>query len=151
MNYYEVIYETGNRSVISADSDEEAMRGIKEQHQRAARGESGRGASTERTDLSPGEAGYNPTVMDYPAERVARVLKYDVHPGDYGQDQTISSDEFNAAVKDYVKAKGDVVNVMDAAAFVRDLTNPHVQPESNRDSQYMMKETEELDLSELDK
>ena len=35
MYWYEVIYETGEHSVMSAESDEEALRGISEQHRRA--------------------------------------------------------------------------------------------------------------------
>lgn len=149
MPFYEIIYETGNRSVIQADSDEEAMQGIKNHHQRAAKGEVGRGESTERTDLSPGEAGYNPMVMDYPAERIARVLVYENHPGTYAEDQTVSKEVFNEQLKAYLADK-DVVNVMDFSAFARDLVDPHAQPEARHDSQYKMEEESELDLSGID-
>ena len=149
MPFYEVIYETGNRSVMEAPDDETALAGIKDHHQRATKGEVGRGASTERTDLSPGEAGYNPQVMDYPAERVARVLVYEKHPGDYGQDQTVSKEVFEEQLKAYVADK-DVINVMEFSAFARDLSDPHAMPEGMHDSQFKMEEARELDLSNLD-
>lgn len=149
MPFYEIIYETGNRSVIQADDDEQALSGIKAHHQRAIKGETGRGVSTARTDLQPGEAGYNPTTMDYPAERVSRVLVYDDHPGDFGQDQTVSKDEFMEQLNAFVADK-DVINVMEFSAFARDLSDPHVLPEGKQDSQYKMEQERELDLSDLD-
>jgi hypothetical protein len=151
VSYYEVIYETGNSSIISADSDEEALAGLKEHHRRAMSGETGRGESTARSDLSPGEQGFNPAVMDYPAERISRVLKYDDHPATFGEDQTVSKDEFNTALKNYLKDTGDVINVMEVAAFIRDMTNSQkAELEGVHDSRYKMAETEELDLSSLE-
>lgn len=143
MPFYEVITEPGNRSVMFAESDEEALSGLENHHERAIKGEPGRGKSTPRTDLEPGA----PQVMDYPAERVKRVLVYDRHPADYNEDMTMSSEVLKKELDGLLKGE-KVVNVMEFAAKIRDLTNPIFNEDEigRHDSQYRMKESKELKL-----
>lgn len=143
MPFYEVVTEPGNRSVMSAESDEEALGALKNQHERALKGESGRGKSTPRHDLEPDA----PQVMDYPAERVKRVFVYEKHPADYNEDMTMSSEVLRKELDSLLKGE-KVVNVMEFAAKIRDLVNPiHNEEDIGRhDSQYRMKEDKELKL-----
>lgn len=143
MPFYEVVYETGNRSVMSADSDEEAIQALQNHHERALKGEPGRGTSTARMDL--GEDA--PQVFDYPAERIARVFVYEKHPVEYNEEMTMSADVLKKEVSEALKGK-TVINVMGVAAQVRDLANPvYFEEEIGRhDSQFKMKEDKELDL-----
>lgn len=150
MSYYEVIFETGSHSIMQGESDEEVLGALKEQNRRASAGEAGRGSSTERSDLQPGDAGYNPSLVDYPAERVVKVLKYDEHPADYNQDMTMSADVLKSELDSYLEGK-DVVNLMELSGWARDLANPvKTEIDSPHDSQFKAEETEELDLSSID-
>lgn len=127
MPFYEVIYETGSKSVAEYPDDEAAIAAVTAQHQKATTGQPG-----------------GPT--GHPAERVVKVLAYDQHPGDYGQDMTMSKDVAKKALDEIMKGQGEVVNVMDLAARVRELANPHADDVGVHDSQYKMKEERELAL-----
>lgn len=148
MQYYEVITEPGSRSVMSAESDEEALSALKNHHERAMKGEAGRGKSTPRSDLGDNA----PQVMDYPAERITRVLVYDRHPADYNEDMTMSAEVLKKELDGLLKGE-KVVNVMEFAAKVRDLTNPlyNYDEIGRHDSQYKMEEVKELKLPWGDK
>lgn len=124
MPFYEVIYETGSHSIVSAESDEEALSGIKEHHKRAVEGRVG------------GPAGN-------PAERVVRILKYDRHPADFGEEQTVSKEVLEKELKELLKQSDDVVHVPEVAAALRDISNPLVES-GPHDSNYKMQEAEEL-------
>ena len=126
MSFYEVIFETGEYSVLEADSDDKALEFAKEQQRRAVAGESG----------GPG---------GWPATRVARVLKYDEHPGEYIASGMVSAKDAKAAVDSV--AVGDQVSVWEAAAAIRDLSNPlHAESEAH-DSNYKAPEVAELDAA----
>lgn len=132
MNYYEVIYETGAHSVVSGESDDEALRGIREQHKRAVNGEDG------------GPAGH-------PAERVKAVLKYDRHPADFGSDNTLSEEVAKKQLSELVKGSADdngVVHMGALASNIRELTDPvdsKSVAKSRHASMFKAKEVEALD------
>jgi hypothetical protein len=142
MPFYEIIYETGNKSVAFAESDEEMLQGAQNHHERALKGEPGRGASTPRHDLGDGA----PQVQDYPAERIVKILRYDKHPGDLNEDMTMSADVLKKELEGELKGK-DVVNLHEVAAAIRELANPHdADGAGKQESQYKMKEDKELEL-----
>jgi len=124
--FYETIFENGLHTVASYDNDEEALRAIKEHHRRAVSGETG------------GPAGH-------PAERIKRVLVYERHPDDYGQTGTVNVNHLNEAVAVFMeeKALGGLVSVNEAAAMIRDLSDPVVDS-SPHESNYLMTESREL-------
>lgn len=146
MPFYEIVYETGSKSVIQADDDKQAMSGIKAHHQRAIAGEPGRGQSTTRSDLE----GNAPQVLDYPAERVVKVFKYDTHPADLTADQTMSKDVVKSELDALLKSKSDVVNLMELAADIRDLANPIIADAGRHESMYKMEASSELPLDDLE-
>lgn len=143
MPFYEIIYETGSKSVAEYESDDEAFRAIKEHHERAKKGEPGRGMSTPRHDLEPGAA----QVMDYPAERVSKVLVYDVHPASLNEDQTMSADVAKKELEGVIKGatKNSVVNLMEVSGAIRDLSYPLVADVGTQDSMYKMEAARELE------
>lgn len=126
--YVEVIYETGNKSVAQYADEDEARQALEAHHNRATSGEMG------------GPYGG-------PAERIKKVLMYDEHPADFGSTGLISADEAKTQLSELVDsiAVGDQVSNMELAASVRELTNPHTNPEGPLDSQYKATETGELE------
>jgi hypothetical protein len=119
--YYEVITEPGTSMVMEAENDETALRGIKEHHARATRGEAG-----------------GPT--GHPAERVKRVLVYDEHPGSYGRSQAFSKDEVTATLKEI---EGDVIYVPELIQKLRDMTSP-LTATPPHESSFKMEQVREL-------
>jgi len=124
VSFYEVIFETGEYSVLEADSDEQALKFVKEQHRRAVDGESG----------GPG---------GWPASRVSKVCKYDEHPGEYIASGMVGLKEAQAAVESV--AMGDQVSVWEAAAAIRDLSNPLKAESEAHESNYKAPEASELE------
>ena len=122
--YYEIIYENGEVSVANYDTDEDALAAVTEQHNRAKAG------------LLNGPQGG-------PASRVTKVLVYSAHPGDYGTEGGMSTDEVNAGIKDILKGV-DVVDVQQLAQAVSALNHPMVTPASPHDSRFKMQEDREL-------
>jgi hypothetical protein len=125
--FYEVIYETGTHSIISADSDEEALRGLNEHHRRAVSGETG------------GPPGH-------PAERIKKVLKYERHPMELSLNTNMKSDELKTMVSDIIDSKtlGDEVSVPEVLAAIRELTSPVVVNNDPHESDYIEHESGEL-------
>src|SRR5215469_1744842 len=129
--WYEVIYETGTHSVISADSDEEALRGLRAHQARAEAGELG------------GPAGHS-------AERIQKILVYDRHPAEYALSMT--ADVANAQLADLVKMVTDPNGVVDTdmlQAEIRRLADPvdnAAMIESRHNSMYKMQQVGELNL-----
>lgn len=80
MKYAEVIYEPGSKSVVSYEDLAELEAALTEQHRRAKSGELG------------GPAGG-------PAERVTRIISYDVHPADYNSDSVVHTNELTTLVE----------------------------------------------------
>lgn len=129
--FYEVIYEDGSVSVLSGNSDEEALSGVENHHLRAVSGEAG------------GPAGGSAT-------RVKRVLVYDVHPGDFRADGLLSADEVNEELKGLVKAmtdKNGLVNVLALAENLKTIVHPMIDAELPHDSRFKMQEERELTLT----
>lgn len=145
MPFYETIFETGSKSVAFYDDDEEALAAAQAHHERAKKGEPGRGKSTPRNDLDSDSQQH---VTDYPAERIVKLLKYDKHPVDLTEDQTMSSDVARKEVDAMLKDKAGVVNIMELAAQVRDLASPLVDTPGVHESMYKMKEAEVLTLED---
>jgi hypothetical protein len=138
--HYEVIFESGNTSVIEGENDEEALAGVKEQDRRAREGESGGPASDDPA-----------TAANWAAERIAKILKYDKHPGDFNPDQTMAADQLKSEVGALIDALADengVVRIDQLAVEVRGISHPMVSKEHPHDSQYRMKETDVLTLEE---
>lgn len=124
--FYEVIYETGNHSMASYDTDDEAREALEEQHRRAQEGEKG-----------------GPT--GHAAERIVKVLKYDSHPASLNESQALPASEVIAAFNKCVseKAVGDLVSVPEIAASLRELTSPVVES-GPHESNFKAEESAEL-------
>lgn len=127
MPFAEVIYETGSKSVISIDSEEEALAGLEEHQRRAKNGEAG-----------------GPT--GHAAERIKSVLVYDEHPADLNASGLMPVEEVKtemlAALEE--SSMGGQVSVMELAAKLRSLTDPHVPNAGRHESQYKAKAAREL-------
>lgn len=127
MPFYEVIFEAGDHSVMQADSEDEIVAALAEQHQRAKSG------------LPGGPAGHR-------ADRVTRCFVYDEHPGD---DKHVVEVDPKAAVSRFkevldsndVTAEGNA-NLQELA---RQLVPPVVLDTPVHESNYAYKETGELD------
>lgn len=135
MPYYEVVFETGLSSIADYADDAEMERATKNQTDRAKRGESG------------GPVGA-------PAERVAKVYKYDKHPGDYNPEGTMSADALKSEVDALITSLSDengVVNVAHLSQEIRALTHPMVPAKENAfDSNYKMEAEEVPDMAYLE-
>lgn len=118
MNYYEVIFEDGSHSIMSGD-DAAVTNALDEQHNRATNGQPG------------GPSGQ-------PAARIKKVLRYDVHPQDLNEDQTVSVEVAQKTVTEALKTfKSGVVPVHELAATIRELSSPIVES-GPHDSNYKM-------------
>lgn len=135
MPFYEIIFETGNHSIAMYEDDDEASRALTEHHRRAKAGE-----AAQATNEQMG-----------PAERVAKVLKYDQHPAEYMLTQTVSVEELETAVSEAINANkvGDLVSVPEVALAVAMATSP-VAISGPHDSNYKMEESGRLDASRWD-
>lgn len=140
--WYEIIYETGWKSLAYYDDDEEALSAVTAHHERAKKGEPGRGKSTERNDLADDPQQH---IADYPAERIVKVLKYDRHPADLHQDQTMTTEVFTEELANILAGK-NVVNLMEVAAEIREMVNPVILEPERHGSMYKMQSVEELAL-----
>lgn len=127
MKYAEVIYETGDKSVVSYDDLSKLEGAITEQHRRAKAGEDA-GPQTGR-----------------PAERVSRVLLYDEHPAD-AYTNTISADKL-AQIASGLSVGGEV-SQNELVSALSDSNSPIVTTEANRhDSMFKAQETQELEAT----
>lgn len=149
MPYYEIIYETGNKSVAFYEDDAEMERALSEHHRRAINGEPGSPSMTLRSDVPAADN----RIGTWVAERVKRVLEYDKHPDDFNLDQVASTDEVEKVVADTLKAaeQDGVVPIHAISAAVRELSSPIVETEHVHDSQYKMEESKEVNLGFLKK
>lgn len=129
MPYYEIIYETGAHSISFAADDDEALSGIRAQHNRA------------RSGLPGGPAGN-------PGERVARVLKYKKHPATYGEAQTMTVEGLKKVVSDLAKGLADENGVVRTHDLTQALLLEHnavIENSEPLETNYKMAEDEELD------
>jgi len=120
MQYYEVIFEDGSHSIMSGESDDAVIAALDDQHTRATNGEAG------------GPSGQ-------PAARIKKVLRYDVHPQDLNEDQTVSVEVAQKTVTEALKAYSGtkVVPVHELAATIRELSSP-IEYSGPHDSNYKM-------------
>jgi hypothetical protein len=134
MGFYEVVYETGEVSVADYADDAEALSALGEQNRRAVSGE---------------QAG----PQGGPASRIAKVFKYNEHPGSLNEDGTLTAEVLNTELTDLVKQytdKNGVVNVLAFAEGVTGLVHPmNLGDVAPHDSKYKMTPTGELDLKTL--
>jgi hypothetical protein len=91
--FYEIIYETGSKSVAFAETDEEMSRGLTDHHNRAKSG-------------FPGGPP-NPDGRFIPAERIAAVEVYDRHPAEYGAEQASSKDVMLKTTQELIEKLAD--------------------------------------------
>jgi hypothetical protein len=134
--FYEIIYETGDHSIASYDSDDEAIGAIAEHHSRAKKG-----LKAQATNDQMG-----------PAIRIIKVLKYDQHPADFNLTGTVEIDALTTAVDEAIRkhAVGDQVSVNQIAAEIRDIADPVITDSAPHDSNYKMTESDRLDISRWD-
>jgi hypothetical protein len=125
--FYETVFEDGTGSVAEHADDAAAIAAVTEQNERAKTGKKN----------GPQEA---------TATRVAKVFVYPTHPGDYGTEGGLSSDEVKASVTELLKGK-DVIDVQQLAMAVSALNHPMVGDAGVHDSKFKMKEERELELS----
>lgn len=126
MAYYEIVYESGEVSVASYESDEEASRAILEQHNRAKSG----------LKNGPQEA---------PASRIVHVWVYPTHPGSLYEAGGMASDEVKSAVADLLKGK-DVVDPAALALQLQSITHPMIPDAGVHDTRFKMEADRELEL-----
>lgn len=133
--FYEIIYETGNHSLASYDSDDEAMRAVSEHHRRATSGE--------RAQESNPQMG--------PAERIAKVLKYKEHPATLNESQAVDAVEVKKAVNDAIErlTVGNLVSIPELESAVREITSPLVESPPH-ESNYKMEDNGQLDPNSWD-
>jgi hypothetical protein len=143
--FYEIIYETGDKSVAEYANDEEAMSAINAHVLKAKSGESATPMSTDRYDLGPDAPVGN---SQWPASRVVKVLVYKKHPYDYIHSASAVSAEVakkvcSECINDIVDEDG-VVSIPDLVAALTDTTRPLVDGAGAHESAYKMKEDREL-------
>jgi|SRR6266576_1208971 len=137
MPWYEIVYETGNHSVAFYGSDDEANVALNAHQERARSGETATPQSTERTDI--GAIPSAPT--SWPAERIAKVYKYDDHPANFGIGEQVPIGDLSATLESAQTEQG-LVSVPVAAAAIRAASSPLTTPQGPHDSMYAMEHTE---------
>jgi len=143
--YYEIIYETGTKSVAFYGSDAEAQTALKEHNDRALRGEPGTpAASVEKPEVGM-------TVTTWPAERIKKVLVYKEHPGNYMLDGVASTEDVKKAFDEAVEANQmeGLVHVPKLVQALLLYTDAAVPDAGTHDSMYKMQEDSEYDLGFL--
>jgi hypothetical protein len=126
----EVIFETGSKSVVHYDDEQELRDFVNEHTNRAVSGERG-----------------GPT--GHAAERISKVLLYDEHPGNYASHGLL----YSAAVESLVKGLTDddkkTINVWDLiAALRREVNATNIGEVGPHDSLFKMQHTGELALTD---
>lgn len=146
--FYEVIYETGNMSVLSVDNEDDAKDALKEQHKRAMQGKPGQLESSSSPHPFTGE--YQP--QTHAAERVKRVLVYDQHPADLAEQTNAHKDVFSKHIKALIAAHTDENGIVDRDMVAQGLYVPTVNPDAGaHESKYTSAaEAEELSLDFLE-
>lgn len=151
MKYAEIIFETGAKSVLSYENEDEVRRFIAEHHRRAINGEPGAPQDqTERPDLSHADFAIMPSIdrmKERPAERISKVYLYDKHPADL-HNPRVSAD----VVKKLVDGMSDDSGTLDHEQLtraLRDEASPVDVLAGRLDSLYKGDATGELDLSFL--
>lgn len=123
MPFYEIVYETGSKSVAFYEDDEEMLSAVGEHHSRAKAGEPG------------GPAGN-------PAERIHHVERYSEHPNEFGVSAEVVLEEVKEAIKGHTDENG-VVDVAGLANTIRISGSPVNVEFGRQDSMFKM-EAEEV-------
>lgn len=125
MPHYEIIFETGAKSVAFYEDNEEMLRAVSAHQERA------------KTGVPGGPYGG-------PAERIKEVQKYNEHPDTLNELQTMSADvmakELAAIVKD--KSDAGAVSIPEVVSAVRELSSPLVLDAGAHESMFKMKAEE---------
>lgn len=132
MAVYEIIWESGEHSLASYDSDDEMLSAVAEQHERAKNG------------LPAGPAGN-------PATRVVKVLKYDKDPADV--EDSLSADVAKAeldAMVDEVADENGVVHLPNLL-FIVDRLRSSMVASGPHESNYKAKESKEFAVETVEK
>ena len=145
MPYAEVIYETGAKSVVHYDSLDELKAGLKEHHRRAISGEPGSAQDqTMRDDLNPSDFGVLPSLdqmKSRPAERVHKVITYEVHPDDFNMEGLVHTEELTKLIDGM--SKDGVVDANQLRSALRDEVSPVFPNDQGRhESIYKMNGTD---------
>lgn len=122
--YYEILYETGAHSVACYEDDEEMLAAVTAHHARATNGELGLNVA----------GGHN-------AERIVKVLKYEVNPGEgVPVDQKTALKLVADTVEEHTADNG-AVDLVGLAQVLRDAASPTVESKAH-ESNYKAEETE---------
>jgi hypothetical protein len=125
-NYYEVIFENGDHSILQSDTDDEVVNFAKEHHRRATAGEPG-----------------GPT--GEPATRIVRILAYDNDPADVSH--TLSKDVAKSTIAEATKLATDDNGVVDLDELQHALDPPVIVDTDPHESNYLAEQAGELDSS----
>lgn len=149
--FAEVIYEPGSKSVVSYETLDELRAALAEHHNRALSGLPGAAQDQiERPELGPEDFAVMPpldVMKGRPAERVTKVLLYNIHPADFNADGVVHIDELSKLVTGMTR--DGVIDVEQLRSALRDELLPtYPQDQGRHESMYKM-EGEELDLTFL--
>lgn len=134
MPFYEIVYEPGTHALVEYNDDVEAKTALQAHHARATSGTSATPQSSERSDLGSVTP---PGPTSWPAERIAKVYKFDSHPADFGVGNKVLGSDLTEMIN-AMRDEDGLINANEAAAAVRSSTSPHVNPETPHDSVYAM-------------
>jgi len=129
MQYAEVLFETGSKSIMSFEDEDELKGFLSEHHRRAVEGEAG-----------------GPTGQ--PAERVKKVLLYDNHPGD--NDNTMVNASNISTLVSGMSKKGELDGYQLMAAIRDEMSPVYPVDQGKHESFYKTSDNGELDLSFLE-
>lgn len=156
-NHAEVIFETGAKSVVNYDTEDELRAFLQEHHRRATEGEPGSAQDYEvRSDLvkdDPDVVRRAAANANRPAERISKVLLYGKHPGEYAEHGVLFTSAVEQLVAGLADNSGDkpTINVWELiAALRREITATRSGELAPHDSLYKMPHADEMDLSFLD-
>lgn len=126
----EIIFEPGDKSVLSFDSDTELKDFLIEHVRRAKAGEDG------------GPSGV-------PASRVSKVVVYDEHPADLWENTTVGADTLKTLI-DGMADEGGNVSAHQLIAALRDEISPVYPLDQGKHNSMYKAEGKDLDLSFLE-
>lgn len=126
MQYAEVIYETGAKSIVSYEDLDELKGGLFEQNRRAMAGEPGAAQDQEvRSDIDYSDPGmiHPDRAKQRPAERVYSIIEYgDTHPADL-HSETVATRKLEELVTGMADDSGEV-NPHQLISALRDEVSP---------------------------
>ena len=136
--FYEIVYEPGSHALVEYTDDVEAKTALQAHNAKAVSGTPATPSSIPRSDLTTTEV---PGPTSWPAERIAKVYKFDSHPATFKTGNQVQASELTEMIN-AMRDEDGLINANEAAAAVRASTSPHVNPETPHDSLYAMEHTE---------